>query len=175
MRVGTRTWVFKLMLMSYNTISHCRFCGEGAWSGEPRKKALLKIRVTRLCARRSRTSRPLPIIPKLLSFRLAILGQYLPFHAPVPRERSTKERGLLHGRATTHWLKIITHRLQRGHLPTIRCPLLFLPPPSFPILFFLFFSFFFLFLLPTLRLLLIYLAVVPAKTEQAAEETWQTN
>lgn len=36
--------------------------------------------------------RPLPIIPKLLSFRLAILGQYLPFHALVPRKRRTKER-----------------------------------------------------------------------------------
>jgi len=35
---------------------------------------------------------PLPIIPKLLSFRLAFLGQYLPFHRLVPRERSTKER-----------------------------------------------------------------------------------
>lgn len=36
--------------------------------------------------------RPLPIIPELLSFRLAILGQYLPFHALVPRKRRTKER-----------------------------------------------------------------------------------
>jgi len=45
--------------------------------------------------------RPPPIIPKLLSFRLAILGQYLPFHAWFLAKEAQRS-GFLHGRATTH-------------------------------------------------------------------------
>lgn len=120
--------------------------------------------------------RPLPIIPKLLSFRLAILGQYLPFHALVPRKRLTKER--VPSRQSYDAL------IKNYHPPTTKGALarhslsLFpsldrypSPSPS---------SFSFSFSSPTLRLL-IYLALVPTKAKQAAvaeftvEETWQTN
>jgi len=48
-----------------------------------------------------RNPRPPPIISKLLSFRLAILGQYLPFHAWFLAKEAQRS-GFLHGRATTH-------------------------------------------------------------------------
>lgn len=147
-----------------------------ARSPDPRKKILLKIRVTRLCARRSRTPGLFQLSRNYCPSALRSSVNIFPF-MPWFLAKGAQRSGFLHGRATTHWLKIITHRLQRGHLPATRCPLSFsrplflrhlLPPSSFS------------FSSPTLRLL-IYLALVPTKAKQAAaaeftvEETWQTN
>lgn len=92
-----------------------------AWSPEPVQKDPIENQGYAIMCSPIQNPQLLPIIPKLLSFRLAILGQYLPFHAWF-LAKGAQRNGFLHGRATTHWLKIITHRLQRGHLPTTRCP-----------------------------------------------------
>lgn len=127
----------------------------------PRKKILLKIRVTRLCARRSRTPNLFQLSRNYCPSALRSSVNIFPFMLGSSRKEH-KGAGFLHGRATTHWLKIITHRLQRGHLPATRCSPPFpsldkFSPSAHPFLFPL---------SPTLRLL-IYLALVPTKAKQA--------
>lgn len=65
---------------------------------------------------RVRSVRPLPIIPKLLSFRLEAfgLGQYLSLASCPRKEHKGTSSFTVDQRA--HWLKIITQRLQKGHL-----------------------------------------------------------
>lgn len=110
-----------------------------ARSPDPRKKILLKIRVTRLCARRSRTPGLFQLSRNYCPSALRSLVNIFPF-MPWFLAKGSQRSGFLHGRATTHWLKIITHRLQRGHLPATRCPsfLRYSPPFSFLVLLFFF-------------------------------------
>lgn len=163
------------MLTLYNTISHCRFCGKGAWFKAAQKGpienqgyAIMRSPIQNLPASSNypKTIVLPPCDPRSIS-SLSCLGSSRKEHkgARVPSWQSYDALIKNYHPSTTKGA-LAHHSLSSSFPASLPLP----PSSSFLNLLFLFFFF------STLRLL-IYLAVIPTKTKQAAaaEKTWQMN